>query len=150
NVRESDIALAQESVRQAELSVQQAKLDLDNTTLVAPFDGVVAAVNGNPGETAPAGSATSAPGTAGPTTSTGGFITLLDPRAVRPVGQEQTVEVVGPGGETVTRLINTGVRNDQQVEITQGLAEGEQISIPTTLTRVPTISGPGPGVQVGR
>jgi HlyD family secretion protein len=69
NTRASDVALQQEAVRQAELSVQQAQIDMDNNTLAAPFDGTVASVTGNPGESAPAG--------------TTGFITLVDPGQVR-------------------------------------------------------------------
>jgi HlyD family secretion protein len=68
-VRQSDVALAQEAVRVAELAVQQAQTDQDNNTLSAPFDGVVASITGNPGETAPTG--------------TTGFLTLVDPSAVR-------------------------------------------------------------------
>src|SRR5438067_1753098 len=69
NVRPSDVALQQEAVRQAELAVQQAQIDLDNNTLAAPFEGIVAAIAGNPGEPAPSG--------------TNGFLTLVDPSAVR-------------------------------------------------------------------
>ena len=69
NAKPSDIALAQESVRQAELAVKQAQLDLDNATLTAPFDGIVAAVSGNVGEQAPTG--------------TTGFMTLIDPSQTR-------------------------------------------------------------------
>jgi HlyD family secretion protein len=65
----SDIALQQESVRQAELAVQQAQIDLENNTLLAPFDGVVATITGNVGEQAPTG--------------TTGFMTLIDPSQVR-------------------------------------------------------------------
>ncbi len=46
----NDIAVAQEQVRQAEASLQQARNNLENAVLRAPFDGVVAAVNVNPGE----------------------------------------------------------------------------------------------------
>lgn len=46
----NDVAVAQEQVRQAEASLQQARNNLDNAVLRAPFDGVVAAVNINPGE----------------------------------------------------------------------------------------------------
>jgi HlyD family secretion protein len=69
SVRASDIALQQEAVHQAELAVRQAQLDLDNNTLVAPFDGIVASINGNPGESA--------------TSGTTGFMTLVDPSQVR-------------------------------------------------------------------
>jgi multidrug resistance efflux pump len=78
NIRASDIALQQEAVRQAEISLQQAQVDLDGNTLVAPFDGIVASVAGNVGESSSAGTATG-------TQSSGssGFITLVDPREVR-------------------------------------------------------------------
>jgi RND family efflux transporter MFP subunit len=224
NVRASDVALQQEAVRQAELAVQQAQIDLDNTTLLAPFDGVVAAVNGNPGEPAPSG--------------TNGFLTLVDPtavrvdvtvdetdvarvavgkpasitfdalpgrpfrgsvisvspsgtlsqgvvtypvsisidtrnqslpggltasatitideknnvlvvplRAVRRQGREQVVEVVGEDGKSSPRAVKTGVQNEQLVEITDGLQEGEPILVQGTTTRTPTTGGPGPGGQ---
>jgi RND family efflux transporter MFP subunit len=224
NVRASDIALQQEAVHQAELALQQAQIDLDNNTLLAPFDGVVAAVNGNPGEPAPSG--------------TNGFLTLVDPsavrvevtvdetdvarvavgkpatitfdalpgrpfrgsviavspsgtlsqgvvtypvsisidtrtqslpggltasatitideknnvlvvplRAVRRQGRDQVVEVVGEDGKASPRTVKTGVQNEQLVEITDGLREGEQILVQGTTTRAPTTGGPGPGGQ---
>lgn len=58
---------AQEAVKQAEVSLEQAKNDLEKATLVAPFDGIVAAVSGNVGEMV--GSAT--------------VVTLVDPNSVR-------------------------------------------------------------------
>jgi HlyD family secretion protein len=225
STRPSDIALQQEAARQAELAVQQAQIDQDNNTLVAPFDGVVASITGNPGETAPAG--------------TTGFITLIDPsavrvdvtvdetdvakvavgksatltfdalpgrpfrgsvisvspngtlsqgvvtypvslnidargqvlpggltasaniiidekndtlvvplRAVRRQGRDQVVELVGEDGKTITTPVTTGVQNDQVVEVTNGLQEGQQIMVQGTTTRVPNAGGgrlPGPG-----
>jgi HlyD family secretion protein len=224
NTRASDVGLQQEAVRQAELSVQQAQIDLDNNTLVAPFDGTVASVTGNPGESA--------------TSGTTGFISLVDPRevrvdvtvdetdvakvavgktanitfdalpgrpfrgkvisispngtltqgvvnypvsisidnrnqvlpggltasatividekndvlvaplrAVRRQGRDQVVDVVGEDGKPVARPVKTGVQNDQAIEITDGLQEGEQIVISGTTTRAP--SGGGPGVPGG-
>ncbi|MBI4321214.1 MAG: efflux RND transporter periplasmic adaptor subunit [Chloroflexi bacterium] len=62
-----DLAAAQEQINQAELAVRQAELDLAKTSLVAPFDGVVATVNLNLGEQT---SGTSA-------------VTLVDPNSVR-------------------------------------------------------------------
>ena len=227
NVRASDVALQQEAVRQAELAVQQAQIDLDNNTLVAPFDGTVAAITGNPGEPAPSG--------------TTGFLTLVDPSAVRvdvtvdetdvakvavgkpaavtfdalpgrpfrgkvisvapsgtlsqgvvtyPVsididtrkqslpggltasatitidekndvlvvplravhrqGRDQVVDLVGEDGKSTARLVKTGVQNEQLVEITDGLNEGEQILVQGTTTRAPTSGGPGPGGPGGQ
>jgi RND family efflux transporter MFP subunit len=220
----SDLALQQEAVRQAELAVQQAQIDMDNNTLVAPFDGIVGSVTGNPGESAPAG--------------TTGFITLVDPNAVRvdvtidetdvakvavgkpamitfdavpgralrgkvisvapsgtlsqgvvtyPVsisvdsrnqvlpggltasatitidekndvlivplravhrqGRDQVVDLAGADGKPAPRVVKTGVQNDQFVEITDGLQEGDQLMIQSTTTRAPT--GGGPGVPGG-
>jgi HlyD family secretion protein len=281
NAKASDIALQQEAVRQAELAVQQAQIDFDANTLLAPFDGIVAAINGNPGEIAPTGGGSSS--SSNSTTTSGGFITLVDPnevrvdvtvdesdlaklhlgqrasinfdalpnqlfvgtviaispsstvtqgvvtypvslsieparfgpngnvagtplaptggqgqrqfqgqgqgqgqgqqqrqqqrqqqqeqasrppagltaavtivvarqddvlnvplRAVHRQGREQTVDVVGEDGKTISRPVRVGVQNDQSVEIVDGLAEGEQILVPTTTTRAPNV-GPGPG-----
>jgi RND family efflux transporter MFP subunit len=224
NTKPSDVALQQEAVRQAELGVQQAQIDMDNNTLVAPFDGIVGSVTGNPGESAPSG--------------TTGFITLVDPnairvdvtvdetdvakvavgkpaaitfdavpgrtlrgkvisvapsgtlsqgvvtypvslsvdnrnqtlpggltasatitidekndvlivplRAVRRQGRDQVVDVPADAGKPATRVVKTGVQNDQFVEITDGLLEGDQIMIQGTTTRVP--NGGGPGVPGG-
>ena len=226
SARQSDIALQQEAVRQAELAVQQARIDLDNNTLVAPFDGIVATIGANPGETAPTG--------------TTGFVTLVDPsavridvtvdesdvakvavgksaaitfdalpgrpfrgsvisvspsgtlsqgvvtypvslsidargqvlpagltasatviideksdvlvvplRAVRRQGRDQVIDVIGLDGKPSPRVVKTGVQNDQSVEITDGLAEGEQIAVQSTTTRAPSggPQGPGPGSQ---
>ena len=221
NVRPSDIALQQEAVHQAQLSVQQAQIDHDNNTLVAPFDGIVASITGNPGETAPSGN--------------NGFMTLVDPSAVRidvtvdetdvaklavgkqasitfdalperqfrgtvisvapsgtlsqgvvtyPVsinidargqtlaggmtasaiitidekdnvlavplravhraGRDQVVAVIGDDGKPAPRTVKTGVQNDQLVEITDGLQEGEQIMVQGT-----TVRPGGPGIPGG-
>ncbi len=226
SARPSDIALQQEAVHQAQLAVQQAQTDQDNNTLVAPFDGIVAAINGNPGENAPTG--------------TTGFITLVDPtairidvsvdetdvarvavgkpavltfdavpgrpfrgsviavspsgslsqgvvtypvsisidtrnqvlpsgltasatitidekndvlvvplRAVRRQGREQVVDVLGDDGKTVATPVKIGVQNDQLVEISDGLQEGQRIMIQGTTTRTPNAGGPGGAVVNG-
>jgi multidrug efflux pump subunit AcrA (membrane-fusion protein) len=225
NVRPSDIALQQEAVHQADLAVQLARVDVDNNTLAAPFDGIVASITGNPGESAPS--------------VTTGFMTLIDPsavrvdvtvdetdvaklsvgktatltfdalqgrpfrgnvisvsptgtlsqgvvtypvslsidtrnqvlpagltasativieeksdvlvvplRAVRRTGREQVVDVVGEDGRSASRPVKTGVQNDQFVEITDGVQEGDQIMVQGTTTRSPSLGGgggPGPG-----
>ncbi len=48
--KEVDLIQAEEQVRQSEANLQQAKVDLQNATLVAPFDGVVASIAANVGE----------------------------------------------------------------------------------------------------
>jgi RND family efflux transporter MFP subunit len=231
NARASDVALQREAVHQAELSVQQAQIDLDGNTLIAPFDGVIGSIVGNPGEPAPSG--------------TTGFMTLVDPaqvridvtvdetdvakiavgknasitfdalpnrpfrgkvisisptgtlaqgvvsypvgisiearnqllpagmtasttitidekndvlvipnRAVRRQGRDQIVEVIGVDGKPAVRTVRTGVQNDTLTEITDGLAEGDQVLIQGTTTRAPNVAGPGGGgpqrVQIGR
>jgi RND family efflux transporter MFP subunit len=70
-------------------------------------------------------------------------------RAVRRQGRDQVVELLSPDGKTVTRPVKTGVQNDQFVEITDGLQEGDQIMVQATTTRSPTAPGPGPGVPGG-
>ena len=67
-------------------------------------------------------------------------------RAVRRQGREQVVDVVGDDGKPASRAVKTGVQNDQLVEITDGLAEGEQLLVQGTTTRAPNgPGGPGPG-----
>lgn len=62
-----NVAALQEEIKQAELSVRQAESDLAKSSLTAPFDGVVAAVNLNPGEQ----------------TSANSYLTMFDPSSVR-------------------------------------------------------------------
>ena len=54
-VDEADIKAAQLDVDAAELSLEKARTDLEKATLLAPFDGVVAAVNVTADEMAPTG-----------------------------------------------------------------------------------------------
>jgi len=63
-----DIALGEEKIKQAEASLQQAQLNLNNATITAPFDGVVASVGANVGEQIGSGTT---------------MFTLIDPHAVR-------------------------------------------------------------------
>lgn len=63
-----EIALQEEQIKQAQIAVRLAELDLANAKLVAPFDGVVAAIAANVGEQVGGGTA---------------VVTLVDPRAVR-------------------------------------------------------------------
>jgi HlyD family secretion protein len=73
-------------------------------------------------------------------------------RAVRRQGRDQVVDVLGADGKPVARPVKTGVQNDQVVEITDGVQEGEQIVVNGTTTRAPGgggpgVPGPGPGSQ---
>ena len=79
-------------------------------------------------------------------------------RAVRRQGRDQVVDVAtADPGKTAPRVVKTGVQNDQLVEITDGLQEGDQIVISGTTTRTPT-NGRGlpggapaaPGIPLGR
>jgi HlyD family secretion protein len=72
-------------------------------------------------------------------------VLVVPNRAVRRQGRDQVVEVLGDDGKTVARTVRTGVQNDQLVEITDGLSEGEQIVIQGTSTRAPNVGGPGGG-----
>lgn len=60
---EEDLAIAKAQVRQAEIALEQARLNLENATLKAPFDGIVADISIVKG------------GTAGPSTPA---VTLVD------------------------------------------------------------------------
>ncbi|MBI4505767.1 MAG: HlyD family efflux transporter periplasmic adaptor subunit [Chloroflexi bacterium] len=78
-------------------------------------------------------------------------------RAIKTEGADKTVEVLLPDGTTETRVIKTGLVGDQLTEITDGLAEGEQVVVPTTTTRAPSVGGapglfgsPLPGPPPGR
>lgn len=70
-------------------------------------------------------------------------------RAVRRQGRDQVVEVMAEDGKAATRVVKTGVQNDQLVEITDGLAEGDQVMIQGTSTRAPNLGGPGGGPPGG-
>ncbi len=65
--RDTDVALAEEQVKQAQTSLDQAQLDLANATLTAPFDGLVAALGPNVGEQV----------------ASQAVVTLVDPKSVR-------------------------------------------------------------------
>jgi HlyD family secretion protein len=64
-----DLATALAAVKQAEAARDQAQAKLEQATLVAPFDGVVASVAGVPGQAAPTGAT--------------GLITLVDDSVLR-------------------------------------------------------------------
>jgi RND family efflux transporter MFP subunit len=76
-------------------------------------------------------------------------VLLVPNRAVRRQGREQVVEVMGEDGKPVSRVVHTGVQNDQVVEVTDGVGEGEQVLIQATSTRAPTVGGPGGGPGPG-
>ncbi len=73
----------------------------------------------------------------------------LPSRAVRRQGRDQVVSVVAPGGKTEIRVVRTGVTSDTAVEIVEGLSEGEQVLIPTTTARQPSVGGGIPGASGG-
>jgi multidrug efflux pump subunit AcrA (membrane-fusion protein) len=61
------------------------------------------------------------------------------------------VDLAGDTAKPATRAVKTGVQNDQVVEITDGLQEGDQIMIQSTTTRVPSGGGgPVPGAGPNR
>jgi multidrug efflux pump subunit AcrA (membrane-fusion protein) len=74
-------------------------------------------------------------------------VLIVPLRAVRRQGRDQVVDIAADTGKSAPRVVKTGVQNDQFVEITDGLQEGEQLMIQSTTTRVPT--GGGPGVPGG-
>jgi hypothetical protein len=52
---------------------------------------------------------------------------LVVPQEAVKVGNSASVTVVGPGGTLQTRAVQTGVSDGRQVEITNGLTEGEVV-----------------------
>jgi len=60
-------------------------------------------------------------------------------------GREAYVQVVSPDGTTETRLIQTGISDSQNTEVTSGLSEGEQVVIPQTTATTSTTSEQRPG-----
>ncbi|MBI2723444.1 MAG: biotin/lipoyl-binding protein [Chloroflexi bacterium] len=72
----ADIQAQQASVTQAEISVENAQKNLDNTKLVAPFDGTVAALNVNVGDTSGGGSSSGAASSAAIVLNTPSLVTL--------------------------------------------------------------------------
>ena len=65
--KDADLLKARNAVKQAQVNLEQAQNDLQNATLVAPFDGIVAAVSGNVGEMVGSGT----------------VVTLVDPNSIR-------------------------------------------------------------------
>ncbi|MCS6800385.1 MAG: efflux RND transporter periplasmic adaptor subunit [Chloroflexota bacterium] len=82
-------------------------------------------------------------------------VLLAPARAVRTQGRQRFVEVLTPSGQIETRAVTIGLSNDQQVEITNGVREGELLVLATTTTRPGVTTGPGgvpgfPGVPIPR
>jgi multidrug efflux pump subunit AcrA (membrane-fusion protein) len=72
-------------------------------------------------------------------------VLLVPNRAITYQGREAYVQVVSPDGTIEARLIQTGISDSQNTEVTSGLSEGEQVVIPQTTTTPSTTSQQGPG-----
>jgi HlyD family secretion protein len=207
--------IAQASLDNAQVAVDQAQLNLDKAKIVAPFDGMVAAVNYSVGDTAGSSTAVSIvdlanlqvkvmvaevdmskikvgetaqmtldalPGNTynaqviaiGPVgTVTQGVVNypvtiaitdadsaikpgmtanlavvvdqrnnvlMVPTRAVRTAGNQKVVTVLYKG-QSIQTPVSTGLTNDQSVEITNGLQEGDVVVINQTQTRQPNVGG---------
>jgi HlyD family secretion protein len=82
-------------------------------------------------------------------------VLIAPARAVRTQGRERVVDVLTASGQIETRSVAVGLSNDQQVEITRGVAEGELLVLATTGTRPSGTTVPGgvpgiPGVPIRR
>jgi HlyD family secretion protein len=210
---------AQAQLKSAQVAVEQAQNNLAKATLVAPFSGVVAAVNYSagdtvgaepaveivnlsslevnatlseidvvkvkPGQTAqmtfdalpnktytatvaevgPAGTITQGvvnyPVTLRVANTTGEIkpgmtanlnidvaqadnVLMIPARAVHQQGNRKTVTVLSQGKE-ITVPIQTGLSNDQSVEVTQGLEQGEQVVLNPVQVSAPQFRGGFPG-----
>ncbi|HEV3101770.1 MAG TPA: hypothetical protein VG426_05460, partial [Candidatus Dormibacteraeota bacterium] len=87
---------AQAQLASAQAAVQAAQQNLDNTTLVAPMDGVVNSINGVVGESAITGSGTTpeAPGSQAPLPTSGASTAFMV------IGNVSAMEVVIPFAES--------------------------------------------------
>lgn len=210
---------AQAQLNQAQIAVEQAQQNLDEATIVAPFNGYVAAVNYSVGDMAGSGAAvevvnlstlevnatvseidvvkvqagqtaqmtldalpnktyTATVTQVGPSgTITQGVVNYpvtfrvdnttgeikpgmtaslnidvaqannvlyVPTRAVRTVGNRETVTVLYKGQE-IAVPIQTGLSNYQNVQVTQGLKQGDLVVLNQTQTTSPRVGGGGGG-----
>ncbi|MCC6175542.1 MAG: efflux RND transporter periplasmic adaptor subunit [Chloroflexi bacterium] len=87
--KETDLLLALEQVKVAELNVRQAELDVEDAILRAPFDGLIATINANPGEQAGSGATNQNSQSA----QQSALVTVVDPRQVRVDANVDEVDV---------------------------------------------------------
>ncbi|MGH9225187.1 MAG: biotin/lipoyl-binding protein, partial [Acidimicrobiales bacterium] len=128
--KQGDLAAAQASVVTAETAVDTAQRSLDDTTLLAPADGTVAAVGAQVGQTVSGGGAsatssgatssgsTSTAGGASATTASSAFVSLTDLTALQvKAGFSETdaakVKVGRPATITLSALPNQGYGQDK-------------------------------------
>jgi len=57
-------------------------------------------------------------------------------RAIRTQGRSRVVEVLA-NGQRESRQVKVGVSNDQMSEVTEGLAEGDEVIVPSTTSAIP-------------
>jgi HlyD family secretion protein len=76
-------------------------------------------------------------------------VLIVPNRVLRRQGRDQVVDVLTAEGKLETRVVQRGLSNDQNTEITSGLSEGDEVVLPTTQTRSPNVPGGfggGPGL----
>lgn len=74
---------------------------------------------------------------------------LVPNRAIRTQGRNRVVEVL-VNGQRETREVKVGISNEQMSEITEGLAEGDQVVVSATTAAQPRTGGaPMMGVPIG-
>jgi HlyD family secretion protein len=71
-------------------------------------------------------------------------VLLVPNAAVTMAGGESSVQVVNANGTTEKRLVQTGLNDWQYTEITSGLSEGENVSVPENLGTASSSSNRGP------
>ncbi|MBX6773001.1 MAG: HlyD family efflux transporter periplasmic adaptor subunit, partial [Chloroflexi bacterium] len=92
----ADIAAAKAQVINAQAAVDQAQANLDAAVLTAPFDGVVAEVNGTVGQQVsggPVGGGQSSSASSSSSSSTGALITLVDLTNLRVTTQVNEADI---------------------------------------------------------
>jgi HlyD family secretion protein len=68
-------------------------------------------------------------------------VLVVPNRAIRREGQNQVVSVRLPDGKSETRVVRTGLANDQLSEVVNGLNEGEEVEIRGTQLAQPKVGG---------
>ena len=75
-------------------------------------------------------------------------VIAVPPRAIRRSGGDQVVDVLR-NGEVVEQIVVTGASDNNNVEIVEGLSEGETIVVPALIGGGPADNAPAPTLPSG-
>lgn len=131
-INDSALRQAQATLDQAKVAVQQAQSNLDKTKIVAPFDGAVAAVNYNVGDTVGGGSA-------GSTVGTSAAVTVVNTATLQVNAALSEIDVVKvKPGQTAQLSLDALPGNTYTATVTEvgpvGAVTQGVVNYPVTLT----------------